>query len=83
MPTPTCGLDVASTSTCACVQSADGKVLHELNLPATRAGEDRLLALLPAGTAIFMESTGRYHLTWARRLAAAGFVVYVLNALLA
>lgn len=30
-----------------------------------------------------MESTGRYHLPWARRLAAAGHPVYVLNALLA
>jgi transposase len=65
------------------VQSADGTILHELSLPATRAGEDRLLALLPAGTAVFLESTGRYHLTWARRLAAAGHPVYVLNALLA
>lgn len=83
MPTPTCGLDIASTSACVCVQAADGTILHELNLPATRAGEDQLLALLPAGTAVFMESTGRYHLTWARRLAAAGFIVYVLNALLA
>lgn len=83
MPTPTCGIDIASTSACVCIQSADGTILHELNLPATRAGEDRLIALLPAGTAVFMESTGRYHLTWARRLAAAGFVVYVLNALLA
>lgn len=83
MPTPICGLDVASTSACACVQSADGKLLHELTLPATREGEDRLLAVLPAGTAVFMESTGRYHLSWARRLAAAGHPVYVLNALLA
>lgn len=83
MQTPTCGLDVASTSACACVQSADGTILHELTAPATREGEDRLLALLPPGTTIFMESTGRYHLTWARRLAAAGFPVYVLNALLA
>jgi len=78
-----CGLDIASTSACVCVQNADGLVLHELNLPATREGEDRLIALLPAGTAIFMESTGRYHLRWARRLSAAGFPVYVLNALLA
>ena len=83
MQTTTCGLDVASTSVCACVQSADGAILHELAAPANRAGEDQLLAVLPPGTAIYMESTGRYHLTWARRLAAAGFAVYVLNALLA
>jgi len=83
MTTPICGLDVASTSAAICIQKADGSLLHEITLPATRAGEDRLLALLPAGTPVFMESTGRYHLTWARRLAAAGHPVYVLNALLA
>ena len=83
MKTVICGLDVASTSAAACVQKADGSILHELTLPATREGEDRLLALLPRGSAVFMESTGRYHLSWARRLAAAGHCVYVLNALLA
>jgi transposase len=83
MNTPICGLDVASTSAAVCLQAADGSILHELTLPATREGEDRLLALLPAGTAVFMESTSRYHWTWARRLAAAGYRVYVLNALLA
>ena len=83
MTTCICGLDVASTSAAACVQKADGTLLHELTLPTSRDGEDRLLALLPAGTPVFMESTGRYHLSWARRLAAAGHPVYVLNALLA
>jgi transposase len=83
MTTPICGLDIASTSACACVQAADGSILHELNLLSTREGEDKLIKLLPAGCAIFMESTGRYHLPWARRLVQAGFLVYVLNALLA
>jgi transposase len=83
MHTHICGLDVASTSAVVCVQTAAGTILHELTLAATREGEDQLLALLPAGTAIFMESTGRYHWSWARRLAAAGYHVYVLNALLA
>ena len=83
MNTPICGLDVASTSAAACIQAADGTVLHQLNLPATRAGEDQLLALLPAGTVVFTESTGRHHLPWARRLTAAAHPVYVLNALLA
>ncbi len=83
MNTPICGLDVASTSAAVCIQAADGTVLHQLSLPATRAGEDQLLALLPAGTAVFTESTGRYHLPWARRLTAAAHPVYVLNALLA
>ena len=83
MTTDICGLDVASTSAAVCVQNADGSILHELTLPATRDGEDRLLALLPTAAAVYMESTGRYHLRWARRLAAAGHRVYVLNALLA
>lgn len=83
MKTHICGLDVASTSAAACVQSADGAIVHELTLPATRQGEERLLALLPAGTDVFMESTGRYHWSWARRLTCAGYRVHVLNALLA
>ena len=82
MKNATCGLDIASTSACASVQAADGAIVHELQLPANPEGENRLLALLPVGTAIFMESTGRYHLTWARRLSTAGYPVYVLNALL-
>ena len=83
MTTPICGLDIASTSACVCVQAANGSILHQLTLPSTREGEDKLINLLPAGCAIFMESTGRYHLSWARRLSQAGFPVYVLNALLA
>lgn len=79
----TCGMDIASTSACVSLQKADGTIVQELNLPATRAGEDQLIALLPKGTVIFMESTGRCHLPWARRLTAAGFKVYVVNALLA
>lgn len=83
MTTCICGLDVASTSAAICIQLSDGGILHELTVPVTRDGENQLLGLLPARTAIFMESTGRYHLSWARRLAAAGHPVYVLNALLA
>jgi transposase len=83
MKTVICGLDVASTSAAACVQKADGSIHHALTLPATREGADRLLALLLPDSAVFMESTGRYHLSWARRLATAGHRVYVLNALLA
>lgn len=77
------GLDVASTSARACVTDVAGAVLLEREYAATVAGEDELLAALPAGSVIIMESTGRYHLTWARRLQAAGHRVLVLNALLA
>jgi transposase len=38
------------------------------------------LATLPAGSAIAMESTGRYHQTLAQLSAKAGLAVYVLNA---
>lgn len=38
------------------------------------------LQTLPAGSAIAMESTGRYHQVLARLARAAGFAVYVLNA---
>ena len=83
MNTIICGLDIASTSSCAALLDGQGVIVHELNLPATRAGEDQLLGLLPPASVIIMESTGRYHLRWARRFAAAGHEVYVLNALLA
>ncbi len=83
MNTTICGLDVASTSARAALLDGQGVIVHELDLPATRAGEDHLLGLLPPGSVVIMESTGRYHLRWARRLVAAGHDVYVLNALLA
>lgn len=78
-----CGLDIASTSARAAILGGAGVIAHELDLPATRAGEDQLLGLLPAASMVVMESTGRYHLRWARRLVEAGHEVYVLNALLA
>lgn len=78
-----CGLDIASTSARAALIDQAGALVHELNVPASRAGEDQLLALLPAGSIVILESTGRYHLRWARRLTAAGHEVYLLNALLA
>jgi transposase len=78
-----CGLDVASTSARAALLRAEGAILRELDVPASRAGEDQLLRALPADSVVILESTGRYHLRWARRLDAAGHRVYVLNALLA
>jgi len=83
MKTIICGLDIASTSARAALIDGAGAIVHELDLPATRVGEDRLLRLLPPASAVIMESTGRYHLRWARRLVEAGHEVYVLNALLA
>jgi len=78
-----CGLDVASTSAQAAVIDADhGDPITETELPATRAGEARLLELVPAGAIVVMESTGRYHQRWARCLTRAGRQVYVINALL-
>jgi transposase len=83
MPSAIVGLDVASTSARACVIDPAGAVLLEKDFPATLAGEDALLAALPAGSVVIVESTGPYHLTWARRLQAAGHRVLLLNALLA
>src|SRR5690606_38923255 len=78
-----CGLDVASTSARAALLPADSSTPRELDLPATREGENTLLRALPPDSIVILESTGRYHLRWARRLEAAGHRVYVLNALLA
>jgi transposase len=78
-----CGLDVASTAVRASIISSTGTVLQELDLPSSRAGEDQLLALLPLRSVAILESTGRYHARWARRLHQAGHRVYLLNALLA
>lgn len=83
VPTAIVGLDVASTSARACVTDVAGTVLLEKDFASTREGEAALLAALPAGSVIIMESTGPYHCTWARRLQAAGHRVLVLNALLA
>jgi transposase len=74
---------VASTAARAAILDSDGTVVRELDLPASRAGEAQLLAALPSGCIVVLESTGRYHLRWARRLTAAGHRVHVVNALLA
>jgi transposase len=78
-----CGLDVASTSARAALLRSDGVIVRELDVPATLVGEDTLLDALPPDSVVILESTGRYHLRWARRLEAAGHRAYVLNALLA
>lgn len=78
-----CGLDVASTAARAAIINSTGVIVQELDVPASHAGEDQLLAVLPANCIIILESTGRYHARWARRLARAGHRVYLINGLLA
>lgn len=78
-----CGLDVASTAARAAIINSTGVIMQELDVPASRTGEDQLLAALPAGCIVIIESTGRYHGRWARRLARAGHRVYLINGLLA
>lgn len=78
-----CGLDVSSMMAHAALLGNDATRGRVLEVPATRAGEQALLEVLSPGSIVVMESTGRYHRRWARRLAAAGHEVYVLNALLA
>jgi transposase len=78
-----CGLDVASTAARAAIINSAGVFVQELDVPASRAGEDQLLAVLPTGCIVILESTGRYHGRWARRLSRAGHRVYLINGLLA
>jgi len=60
-----------------------GAIVHQGVHPLSRAGKQELLSKQPAGTAVYMESTGRYHLPWARCLETAGHQAHVLNGLLA
>lgn len=83
MKTPTCGLDVASSSACACLLSSEAAVLAGGTFTTSPADQQKLLKLLPPKTPVFLESTGHYHQFWARELTAAGHPVYLLNALLA
>jgi transposase len=78
-----CGLDVASTAACAAIVNCAGAILQQLEVSASRDGEDQLLGVLPANCIVVMESTGRYHARWARRLSGAGHRVYLINGLLA
>jgi transposase len=70
------GVDV-SKATLACSANGRAEVIEIGNHQAQIA---RWLAALPAGCAVAMESTGRYHLPLARLALAAGMRVYVLNA---
>ena len=68
MPTAIVGVDVVSISARACVTDIAGADLFEKDFPATIPGEDALFAALLFGSVIIVESTGPYHLTWARSL---------------
>jgi len=69
------GVDVASKHLDSAVYGGAG-VKRLNNSPAAIAA---WLDKLPAGSAIALESTGRYHETLARAAHARGFVVYLLN----
>ena len=83
MKTPTCGLDVSSSSAYAKLLSPEAKVLNQGLFNATTEDVRNLLRILPPKTPVFLESTGRYHQFWARELTAAGHPVHLLNPLLA
>ena len=78
-----CGIDASSTAARVAIVNSAGALLQEFDACASRAGEDQLLAALPAGCIVIIESTGRYHARWARRLSRAGYRVYLINGLLA
>lgn len=71
------GVDVAKAAVVVARHGAKGTQAIANTAPAIRAW----LRALPAGACIAMESTGRYHLELASQAKAAGFSVYVLNAM--
>lgn len=71
------GVDVAKAALVVARHGANASLAVTNSAPAIRAW----LKSLPAGACIAMESTGRYHLELASQARAAGFDVYVLNAM--
>ncbi|MDP3247345.1 MAG: IS110 family transposase [Polaromonas sp.] len=71
------GVDVAKAAFVVARHGAKATQAVANSLPAIQAW----LKALPAGACIAMESTGRYHLELASQAKAAGFSVYVLNAM--
>ena len=76
-PTTIIGVDIAKATLVAAVYGASASV----TVPNTPAAIKAWLRRLPAGACIAMESTGRYHALLASQAQAAGFTVYVLNAM--
>ena len=74
-PTHFIGVDVASAHLDAAAYTQPGVRRIKNEPPAI----DRWLALLPAGTAIALESTGKWHQTLAHAAHARGLTVYLLN----
>ena len=74
---PIIGVDIAKAAFVAARHGASATQTITNSPPAIRAW----LKALPAGACIAMESTGRYHLELASQAKAAGFGVYVLNAM--
>jgi transposase len=83
MKNPICALDVASTSAEVCLTDSHGLKSRQARFQADEAGHRALVAMIPKGAKVIMESTGDYHRSWARACAKAGFEVYVLNGLFA
>ena len=80
--TPSCfiGIDVAKDE--LVIAKRDGAHAEHGACTITNQPQaiTRWLQTLPAGSAIAMESTGRYHQSAAHLARVAGFAVYVLNA---
>jgi len=82
------GVDIAKRNIRFHLADAQGTRRASGSAPTTAAGLTALLAHLtplgaPATVLIVMETTGLFHVPWAEALAARGYPVYAVNALLA
>jgi transposase len=83
MNTSICGIDIASKSCRCALQGENHKFIFNREFPLNNEGKNTLLGLLPSHSMVIMESTGHYHLPWARSIQGSGHDVFVLNAFLA
>ena len=81
------GLDIAKHKVRAALSDPAGALLWEKTLPVSVAGRAQLLGQLAALRAeqvlVVIEATGLLHLNWAAALRRAGYLVAVINPLLA
>ena len=85
------GIDIAKHKVRAALSSgaAQEPLLFEKDLPVSAAGLRELLGRLrqhvakPETLLVLLEATGMFHLNWAAALSKAGYVVVVINPLIA
>jgi transposase len=88
-PTYFLGLDAAKHKVRIALRGPEKRFLCEKDLPVSAAGRRELLALLgqhlppSESLLVLIEATGVLHLNWAAALAKAGYLVAVINPLMA